>query len=144
MRRSGSSITHEAGELSRRTESDMLRILRHQFYRRSYARIRHERLEHGLDVDVRGGSDYRSGPDIPGTQTRVKSGCSARVKLNNLAVRIFRQIEQEDSVIYQKSSPHSRQEVERSLREARTCEAQTESSEAHCPCDAPRCREYQF
>jgi hypothetical protein len=35
-------------------------------------------LEHGLelDVDVRGGADHRSGPDIPGTQ--VNSVCSAR------------------------------------------------------------------
>jgi hypothetical protein len=36
-------------------------------------------VEHGLDVDVRGGADHRSGPDIPVTQ--VKSVCSARGQL---------------------------------------------------------------
>jgi len=33
-------------------------------------------VEHGLDVDVGGGADHRSGPDIPVTQ--VKSVRSAR------------------------------------------------------------------
>jgi hypothetical protein len=36
-------------------------------------------VEHGLDVDVGGGADHRSGPDIPVTQ--VKSVRSAREKL---------------------------------------------------------------
>jgi hypothetical protein len=50
-------------------------ILKQQVQRRSRARIWYGRVEHGLDVDVRGGADHRSGPDIPGTQ--VKSACSA-------------------------------------------------------------------
>ncbi len=51
------------------------RILKQQFRRRFCARIWYGRVEHELDVDVRGGADHRSGPDIPGTQ--VKSVCSA-------------------------------------------------------------------
>jgi hypothetical protein len=36
-----------------------------------HARIRHERLEYGLDLDTLRGIDHRSGADIPATKVKV-------------------------------------------------------------------------